>query len=231
MAKSAVNSANFFEFFDIIEVIDMSKLTQNVAQRIARETGYNDTGVIVFGLQSLAGLISNYVVLAILSFFLHVFPHAIIAALASSSLRVFSGGSHASSPLRCAIFGTVVFLMLGRIAVTLSSFTSTSFFAALAIIIALLATAAIFKYGYATTHKKPLNAYAHGRKLRIIAITVLLTLLAVILYLSYFHIQSLHCRVFMASTMAGIAWYTFCLTPLGHKVNDIADRQLQHWRL
>ena len=209
----------------------MSKLIQNFAHKISRETGYNDTGVIVFGLQSLVSLIANYAVLAVLAFFLHVFPHAIIAAFTSSSLRVFSGGSHASSPLRCVIFGTVVFLMLGGIAVTLASFTSTPLFAVLAIMIALLATAAIFKYGYATTHKKPLNSYAHGKKLRSIAITVLFAWLAVILYLSYFHILSLQSRVFMASALTGIAWHTFCLTPWGHKVNQIADNQMQKLRL
>lgn len=209
----------------------MSKVIHNFAQRISRETGNNETGVIVFGLQSLASLIFNYVVLAVLSYFLQVFPHTIIAALASSSLRIFSGGSHASSSLRCTIFGTLVFLILGRIAVTLAFFTSTAFFLSLGISIAVLATAAIFKYGYATTHKKPLNSYAHGIKLRTIAITVLFAWLAVILYLSYFYILSLQSRVFMASALTGIAWHTFCLTPWGHKVNQIADKQMQKLRL
>ncbi len=209
----------------------MSKLMQNFAQKISRETRYNDAGVILFGLQSFMGLIFNYAALALLAFILQVFPHAILAALASSSLRIFSGGSHSSSPLRCAVFGTLVFLILGRIAVTLSFFTSTAFFLSLGISIAVLATAAIFKYGYATTHKKPLNSYAHGRKLRSMAITVLFAWLAVILYLSYFHIMSLQSRVFMASALTGIAWHTFCLTPWGHKVNQIADKQLQKLRL
>ncbi|GEM_PF-2046151 len=212
-------------------VVFMSKLIHNFAHRISRETGYKDTGIIFFGLQSLISMISGYAVLGVLSFILKVFPHAIIAALVSSSLRVFSGGSHASSPLRCTVFGTVMFLVLGGIAATLAALNSTVLLLTLTILIPVLAMVAIYKYGYATTHKKPLNSYAHGRKLRSAAVTVLFVWLVVIIYLLYFHASNLSCRVFIASILTGIAWHTFCLTPLGHKVNEIADRLLQNLRV
>jgi len=209
----------------------MSNLIHNFAHRISRETGYKDTGIISFGLQSLFSLISGYAVLGLLSFILKVFPHAIIAAFVSSSLRVFSGGSHASSSLRCTVYGTVMFLALGGIAAALAAFNSIFLFVTLTILIALPAMVAIFKYGYATTHKKPLNSYAHGRKLRTIAITVLFAWLITIAYLLYYHFFSLSSRVFIASILTGIAWHTFCLTPLGHKVNEVADKKLQKLRV
>lgn len=201
-------------------------LLYKIAEKLTTETNNKNPEVVYFGLQSLCYSLSGYLALGILSYLLHVFPQAVIAAVTSSMLRLFSGGSHLSTPLRCTLFGTIVFLLLGTIAVYIPLWTSTGSYPLLAAVITALAVYSIYKYGYATTHQRPLHSYQHGKKLRSIAVTCLSLWFILVLYLTCLSPGNAG-SIFISSSLLGVAWHTFSLSPPGHIMSAGVDKIFQ----
>lgn len=204
----------------------MGGLLGRAAQNIADGAPGADRDVIYFGLFSLLSFIAGYAVLGVLSYALGIFAFAMIAGVSAQILRVFTGGSHATSPLRCLVIGTAVFLVLGKMAQYIAQFSGQAFYYLAPGVVGLLGLAAVYRYGYATTHKKPLGSYPHGRKLRSYAIVLILIWLCAV-YLMIIHHQTNFNRIFVASSLPGLAWQCFSLTPAGYRFSEAADSWLR----
>lgn len=205
----------------------MSGLLGRLAQNIADGAPGADRDVIYFGLFSLLSFIAGYAALGVLSYALGIFAFTMIAGVSAQILRVFSGGAHAMSPWRCLVIGTAVFLVLGKTAQYIAQFSGQAFYYLAPGVVGLLGLAAVYRYGYATTHKKPLGSYTHGRKLRSCATALILVWLGAVYFMTISNPPTGLERIFVTSSLLGLAWQCFCLTPAGYGFSEAVDGRLK----
>lgn len=205
----------------------MSGMLEDFSQKISSQVENTDQNILLYGMISLLGFIAGYSILAALSYIMSIFACTMTAAISSSLLRVFTGGSHASSPVRCIITGTAIFLALGKGAQYLSSPDWVGLYSIIPGTVGLVGILIIYKYGYATTHNKSLGSYGHGRKLRLAAIALMSAWLAAVYSLIISGPLNAGERVFIAASVLGVVWQLFSMTPAGHSVSNTADMLLQ----
>lgn len=205
----------------------MSGILENLSQKISSQVENTDQNVLMYGMVSLFGFIAGYSVLAGLSYMMNIFACTMTAAVSSSLLRVFTGGSHAGSPVRCIITGTAVFLALGKGAQYLSLSDWAWLYSIIPGSVGLGGILIIYKYGYATTHKKYLGSYGHGRKLRSAAIALMAAWLAAVYGMVITAPLNAGGRVFIVASLLGVTWQIFSMTTAGYRVSNAADVLLQ----
>lgn len=205
----------------------MSGILENITQKISSQVENTDQNVLMYGMVSLLGFVTGYSILAALSYLFNILVYTMTAAVSSSLLRVFTGGSHATSQIRCVFTGTAVFLALGKGAQYLSLSDWAGPYVIIPGVLGLGGILIIYRYGYATTHNKALGAYGHGRKLRLAAIALMAAWLTAVYVMVITAPLNSGERVFIVSSMLGVAWQLFSMTPAGYRVSDAADVLLQ----
>lgn len=205
----------------------MSGMLENLSQKISSQVENTDKNVLMYGMVSLLGFIAAYSVLAVFSYLLNIFAYAMIAAVSASVLRVFAGGSHATSQTRCVFIGTAVFLALGKGAQYLSLSDWAWLYSIIPGALGLGGITIIYRYAYATTHNKALGEYSHGRKLRLAAVALMAVWLAAVWVMVITVPLNSGERVFIISSALGVAWQLFSMTPAGYSVSNAADVLLQ----
>ncbi|OIQ60253.1 accessory gene regulator ArgB-like protein [Neomoorella thermoacetica] len=190
-----------------------SKFLERAAFYLANESG-RDTEVILFGMRLFFTSASGYVALIIIASLLGILPHALAAAITASVFRIFSGGAHASSPLRCNLIGVGVFLTLGFIS---NLFRYVQSLIYLPVIIAIIGIYVIYRYVPAETPGKPVSSQVQRKYLRAISFS----LLSLWSGISFWGLSSpgefFETKTVLASCF-GMAWQLFTLTPIGFKV-------------
>ena len=179
----------------------------------------------LFALRVLWNLFAGYALLAVSSFLLGVFSYSIIAALFSSFLKVVSGGAHASSSNRCLVYGTLVFLFLGYLGRQITCCISSYLLDISIVLIWVTGIPIIFKYATSSITGKPLGTYSAGRKFRNISICCL-SIWAVVVLIIDGHATGEFSRIFTVSSLMGVSYQIYSLTPWGYKTVDTVDNLL-----
>lgn len=201
-----------------------SKFLERVAFYLANESG-RDAEVILFGMRLFFTSASGYVALIILASLLGILPYALAAAITASVFRIFSGGAHASSPLRCNLIGVGVFLTLGFIS---DLFSYTHLLVYVPVFIAIIGIYIIYQYVPAETPGKPVSSQVQRKYLRAISFA-LLSLWSIICFLRLSEPGEFFKTKMVLASCFGMAWQLFTLTPLGFKVVGGINSMLKYF--
>ena len=202
----------------------MDTLLQKLAKKISLETNQDDE-IMLFSLRVLWNFFAGYALLSVSSLLLGIFIYSIIAALSSSILKVMSGGAHASSSNRCLVYGTLIFLFLGYLGRQIIYYTPEDLLNISIVLIWVTGVPVIFKYATSSITGKPLGTYSTGRKFRNISICCLSIWAVVVLNIDG-HANSEFSRIFTVSSLMGVSYQIYSLTPWGYKTVDIVDKLL-----
>lgn len=206
-------------------MIKLDKVLERWAENIGRETGQS-SDVLLYGLKVIFNVILAYGLLISLAIVLKI-PHVIITALTYSSLRVVTGGAHASTSARCITIGTVIFLVLGYLTQIFlldpQIYFSTNFLVAIySIGILLIAIYAPLKIAGRTYTKKRVS------KLRALSAVHLTVWLGIMLWFLQSFDSSLS-QLVVTSSAIGLAWQLITITPVGAKFIVSLERLIP-WR-
>lgn len=206
--------------------MDGSRLLNRAAHYIANESG-RDVEIILFGMRLFATSVSGYIALIVIALLLGILPYVLAAAVTASVFRIFSGGAHASTPLRCNLIGVSVFSVFGYLVKVYfhTNYTSLTF---IPIIIFLVGLYVIYRYVPAETPGKPVSSQLQRRYLRIISFSLLTVWDIISLWELSSAAETIERKMVLSSCL-GMAWQLFTLTPLGYRVVGKIDALLKHF--
>lgn len=208
----------------------MLNITQALTNKIVEKSGHPEPEIIKYGLITISHFIMGYSVLLVLSWLLDIFVQTFIAVTIFSILRSFSGGAHATSPTRCIIVGSIIFLLIGKLVLFLFNIIPDWMYYVIPVSLSILTIIVIYNFAYATTHQKPLGSYAHGQKLRSIGVVLVFIWLSITM-VSYLIVPELiYTKIFIISSCCGVVWHNISLTPVGNKLvlsMDLCVKYLQ----
>lgn len=177
----------------------------------------------MFGLRLLLSYIIGFLLLTIISFLLGIHFYALTAAITASVLRVFSGGTHASSQTRCCLLGIIIFIPVGLFARSFSPSEPLVFLLVLGIIS--YGFVVINKYAPAAASGKPISSQIQKVILRKFSFMVLFAWGAFCLVCLAFNDNSLS-KALLFSSVLGMFWQLTSLTPFGYKLIKNVDSSL-----
>ncbi|EJP6472633.1 accessory regulator AgrB [Clostridium sporogenes] len=194
-----------------------SKIGSEISSNLSLDK--DTTEIITYGAFVVLQTLICFLYIAFLGLMCNVFVESIIISLTSAMYRKYSGGIHANSPNKCAIFGAIIFVALALLVRNINiefniMFIFTIFLA--------------FGYSYYTVYKfvpvdtksKPIEDV--DEKLRLkkcsflsISILLLIEILLILLYLKSNNITLIY---YGNCVIMGMFWQSFTLTPIAKKV-------------
>lgn len=188
----------------------VSKLSYILAERIAIITDRNDADYIRYGLEVVISTISKIIFFIFISLFFDVTAEMLTIALAFGLFRLFSGGVHLSTYLRCLISSTILFLFPAILLNNINIFDYNLIIIISAFIIGIVTT--LFYVPVSATNRpisKNLNMKFKVRSISFLSIWFIINLI-VYKFTSYSSI--------VLSLSLGIIIQSFTLTPIGWKI-------------
>lgn len=175
--------------------------------------------IALFGLQTITYPTVGFLCILFAGWLLGCLQTALAAAVTAFSLRLFSGGAHARSPLTCILLGMIITPLLGKAAALTAPLLSPS---GLGLIIAagfLPSLALFWRLAPVDSPAKPVAAPEQRRKLRFLSVTGVLLITAaqfVLLLKGQDH------SILLAMSL-GLWWQAFTLTRSGHRFAAFTD--------
>jgi len=198
---------------------NMEKTLKEFTNFISTETE-KDQEVLLFGLRLLLSYIIGFLLLTIISYLLGIHFYTLTAAVTASILRVFSGGTHASSQTRCCLLGIIIFIPMGFIAKLFSP--GEQFLVLLVIGIIIYGLVIINKYAPAATPGKPISSQIQRDVLRRNSFIVLI-LWGIICLMGLVFNDNLLLSALLFPTALGMFWQLSSLTPFGYALIKNVD--------
>jgi len=194
--------------------MEKDRILSKVAETLARESG-KDEEVLLFALRLVKTSVMSYALLLLISSILGIWQYALVAAITTSVFRVFSGGAHASAPIRCSIIGAVVFTSIG-LAVN-GLYPGMSFYQFVVLIAAVFLASLYIFYLYvpADTPGKPITSKVQRAYLRVISFSLLVIWSAAVCYV-FVNTRALFVEKLIVAGVGGLCWQAFTLTPPGY---------------
>lgn len=190
-----------------------TKLIAQQAHLLAEEVGLDSSQeqVVQYSLTILTTTVFGYLAIAIGGWLTGAMLPALVAACSASLLRIFSGGAHASTPLRCVLSGGVIFACIGWLAGRISP----EWLPYLLALTVLSATVSLGLYAPADTPGKPITSQLQRKTLLKWSFVSLFLWALLITYLS----SSVRTESgLITSSILGIGWQTLTITPLGYQL-------------
>lgn len=201
------------------------KLTFRIAEVLAEESG-RDQEILLYSLTLVKSSLMGYGSLFLVSYVLGVWKYALIGAITASCFRIFSGGAHATAPLRCSIIGIVIFTGVGFAASIFSGGIGRTGILCLIPLLAATAFYIIFRYAPADTPGKPIESRAQKKSLRTISLLLLGTWTFVMMICAL-RVSSPGIINYLGASMLGLSWQVFSLTPQGYSTSHWFDHLLK----
>ena len=167
--------------------------------------------VLIYGLLIMISFIIDCLALIIVAYLFDILTLALTVAVSASLIKIFSGGVHASSMIRCAVSGVVVFtglaLLAEKIAVVIVPYI-------LSLVILVFSLAVIMLYFYAPVgvKEKPIKNQDKYFKLKKYSLGMLIILASIYLLLVIKGVST----QFIVAGLLGLIWQLFSLTPLAY---------------
>lgn len=176
-----------------------------------------------FGLELLLGAVMKLLCLAVLAYYLGIFPETLTVAVTAGILRLASGGEHCSEYYRCLIGGTVCFLLLGWGSWYLNQLISYPNNILILLSLFPPVMAALWRYAPGDTENKPITEASDKARFKrwslLIAAVLFSTAISFLLLGGILYPYSL-------SIAAGIIEQTFTITPMGYRFISNIDHLL-----
>jgi len=155
----------------------MNKIGSRIIGKVAEQHHLNceDTEVVLFGFNLLMNSILGLGAIFIVAYILGIIPTVLAVTITSVIFRAFTGGAHANSPIKCIVFGAIIFNALGIIAVRISNIIlETNSLGIFAIVIFGTAAISFFIFAPADTPGKPIATKVQRNKLRLLSFIFLI---------------------------------------------------------
>lgn len=199
-------------------MIRIEQICEKISNNISDELNFDNDkkAVINYGLFAFIQMGFCLILVMIFGVLFNVFYEALIISFTSSILRKSSGGVHASSPMKCAIIGTISSVGLALISKYVQINSSIN----------VLIGSITFIWSYYILYKlapvdcitKPIKNIEKRKKLKKHSIMILSIYLIIILihFLFYYFVKNPNLLIFCLCIYMGILWQVFSLTQKGH---------------
>jgi accessory gene regulator B len=190
----------------------MEKFISQQSRWLAQGAGLNSTQeeIIKYSITVLSTTVFGYLAISLVGMLIGFPVLSLVAVFSTSLLRMFTGGAHASTPLRCVLIGAVIFPALGWI----SSFIPLYSLAYLFILTVIAGTLLIGQYAPADTPGKPIESKIKRRTLKMISFSLLYIWTGFMWYL----LAQGKITSFFTASVLGILWQVFSITPWGYRI-------------
>ena len=202
-------------------------ITNKLSEKISKELGYDNEKkeIIAYGLFAFLQIITSLAIVSALGLIFGVVGQAITSSFASSILRQYSGGVHASKPSTCLIIGTFVTMVIA----TLSHFWLINLNTLYLIIIITLLTVfsyvAVFRNAPVDSKTKPIKSIEKRKRMKknsLIVLSVYLLFILIMIFIYYFTKQASYLE-YSCLICLSFSWQAFTLTKTGHGLLSKAD--------
>lgn len=190
-----------------------NKITGNLA--LDRDT----EEIISYGAFALLQTLYSFLCVVILGSIFNVLIESIIISLSIAIYRKYSGGIHATTPNKCAIFGAIICVAFGLL-VKNARIKFNLIFLLIFIFTFICAYYSTYKFVPVDTKNKPINNTDERLRLKrlcllVISILFLIEVLFIVLYLRYRYNALIY---YSQCIVMGLLWQSFTLTPTAKKI-------------
>lgn len=171
--------------------------------------------IIAYGAFAVLQILWSFLCVVILGAIFNVLMESIIIVLTIAIFRKYSGGIHANSPNKCAIFGAIICIIMALIVKNINVSFNLMF-----ISVYMYSYYTIYKFVPVDTKSKPIENIDEKLRLKkcsflVISILLLAEILLILLYLKYNNITLIY---YGSCVMIGVLWQSFTLTPTSKKI-------------
>ena len=206
-------------------MLDIGEISNKIARKIVMETDGDEEkrSIIAYGIFAMFQIAISIIFVIVFGLLFNVLIEALIVSFSISILRKYSGGVHATSPMRCAIIGTVICILIPKVILlfNLGSITIIGF----GIFVFALSYYLVFKLAPVDSENKPIKKAERRDMLKrksIIILTVYL-IIACLFIINFYLFNSYKALVYCTCLYGGILWQVISLTKLGHKIVNKVD--------
>ncbi|EJO5346328.1 accessory gene regulator B family protein [Clostridium botulinum] len=175
--------------------------------------------IIAYGAFAVLQTLWAFLCVAILGAIFNVLIESMIIILSIAIFRKYSGGIHANSPNKCAVFGAIICSTLALVVKKLNLGFNLTFILMFAFSF-VYACYTIYKFVPVDTKNKPIDNI--DEKLRLkkcsflsISILFLIEIMLIVLYLKYKYSTVIY---YGNCVIVGVLWQSFTLTPTAKKL-------------
>jgi len=184
--------------------------TENISNRLTKvitnELNYNEDKkeIISYSIETTLLFILGSFFLIFLGYSFKALLPTVVAAIFGGSLRRVSGGAHFDTPLKCLVFGSIVYCCIGILANKLVNYDLTNkYVLTLGLFISLLLVAFLAPVD---SESKPINSSSFKNKLKILSI--------IFLVISFFVVNLTDNKLISVSAVLGVFYQSITLLPI-----------------
>lgn len=199
---------------------DLKTAAAGISQYLARELDIDagDADVIRYGLEIILGALIKGITVIGVSYLLGITPYVLTALGTSGILRLLSGGVHCSSYGRCLIFGSVMSMMIGSLAMVAGPYITPVVMLVFIMLTALTGLLFVYKWAPADTPGKPIKRPEKRMKFKKYSLLyVIIWNIAVTFFVLLSSESSLALSLALASA-GGLLMQTASLSPAGYRL-------------
>lgn len=205
----------------------IEKVSENISSIISEKLSLNndEKEVIEYGTFILIQTIISILMIALLGAIFGVLLESMFISFTAATLRKFSGGAHAKSPINCSLIGMFIFVGLAL----LVKYILINFeFIYLVLIIFteyVFAFYIMFKYSPVGSANKPLKKETTRKRLKIQSIKLVFVLLvaSIILLTIYTQTNRINLLSIAVCITTGVVWQSITLVSLGNYIIEKLD--------
>lgn len=206
-------------------MLRIEKVCEKLSSDIAKELNLDDDkkSVINYGIFSFVQMGFSVLLVMIVGAIFNVFVESLITSFTTSILRKSSGGAHASSPIKCAIIGTISSVGMGLI--SKYYIINININILIGIITFIGAYCILYKLAPVDSIAKPIKNIEKRKRLKKHSIMILsVYLILVIINFAYYFLKNSNVLVYSSCIYMGVLLQVFSLTKIGHLLLGKLDK-------
>ncbi|AIY85064.1 MAG: accessory gene regulator B family protein [Clostridium baratii] len=199
-------------------MIDIGELSNKIATKIVVETDGDEErkSVIEYGIFAMIQTGIAIICTVIFGLLFNVLVEALIVSFSISILRKCSGGVHATSPTRCTVIGTIICILIPKLAIIINMNIIYSII--VGIIVFIVSYYIVYKLAPVDSKNKPIKKLERRKKLKRKSINIInIYLIISIVFIMIYHFYNVHSMIiYFECLYLGMLWQVISLTKVGH---------------
>lgn len=199
----------------------MERAISRFANEIAKELNLdeNSRDVIAYGIFAIINTFVSILLVIIFGKIFNVLVEALLICIIGSAFRKYSGGAHMTSPINCAILGTIICVTQAKIFLhVIMPVTTVNTLISLGLVVFIISYYLTFKMAPVDSPSKPIRKKEIKIRMKKRSILVLSAYLIIsgAFIIAYTFIADKRLFAYLLCIYGGITWQTFTLTRVGH---------------
>lgn len=201
--------------------------SESISSIISEKLSLNkdEKEVIAYGTFVFIQTAISILMIAFLGAILGVFFESMVISFTAATLRKFSGGAHARSPINCALIGMLIFVGLALFVKNYLINLKFMYLNGIILLDYIFALYIVIKYSPVGSANKPLRKETTRRRLKAQSIKLILALSAACVILLAIYVQTDRIILLTVATCisTGVAWQSITLVSLGNFIIEKLD--------